>query len=90
MANLAKYQNSPSFFRQFILVIARAATYCYMVRFNSPLVCAKCRYCNTLRNNVSVLSISIKSPARMKALLPLLDSAIYFYTRDNHGLQPLR
>ena len=30
-----------------------------------------------------------QSPARMKALLPLLDSAIYFYTRDNHGLQPL-
>ena len=26
-----------------------------------------------------------QSPARMKALLPLLDSAIYFYTRDNHA-----
>ena len=54
--NLAKYQNSLSFFSS--IYIARAATYCYMVRFNSLLVCAKCRYCNTLRNNVSVLDIS--------------------------------
>ena len=32
-----------------------------------------------------------QSPACMKAFLPLLDlySAIYFYTRDNHGLYSL-
>ena len=31
-----------------------------------------------------------QSPAHMKAILPLLDSAIYFYIRDNHGLQTLQ
>ena len=46
LANLAKYQNSQVFFLP--IYIAHAATYRYMVHFYSPLVCAKCRYCNTL------------------------------------------
>ena len=59
--------------------------YCYMVHFNSPLVREKCRYCNTLSKKQHECLGHFQSPARMKALLQLLDSAIYFYTRDNHA-----
>ena len=64
--------------------------YRYVVRFNSPLVCEKCQYCNTLSKKQRECLGHFQSPARMKALLPLLDSAIHFYTRDNHELKPLR